>query len=95
MAKVENDLDIYYAVGNANTQRQENELAAIMKKRNSAGWKLISTSTAIVDTKNQFSNLLGKELVISTVEIYILSQYFKQLRKLFTLQSLIIPPSPC
>ena len=48
MAKVENDLDIYYAVGNANTQRQENELA---------GWKLISTSTAIVDTKNQFSNL--------------------------------------
>ena len=57
MAKVENDLDIYYAVGNANTQRQENELAAIMKNRNSAGWKLISTSTAIVDTKNQFSNL--------------------------------------
>ena len=35
MIKVENDLDIYYAAGNANTQRQENELAAIMKKRNS------------------------------------------------------------
>ena len=32
MAEVENDLDIYYAVGNANTQRQENEIAAIMKK---------------------------------------------------------------
>ena len=31
MAKVENDLDIYYAVGNANIQRQENELAEIMK----------------------------------------------------------------
>ena len=31
MAKVENDLDIYYAVRNANIQRQENELAAIMK----------------------------------------------------------------
>ena len=31
MAKVENDLDIYYAVGNANTQKQENELASIMK----------------------------------------------------------------
>ena len=31
MAKVENDLDIYYAVGNANTQRQEYELGAIMK----------------------------------------------------------------
>ena len=44
MAKIENDLDIYYAVGNANTQRQENEIAAIMKKRDSAGWKLISTN---------------------------------------------------
>ena len=41
MAKVENDLDIYYAAGNANIQRQEKELAAIMKKRNHAGWKLI------------------------------------------------------
>ena len=57
MAKLENDLDIYYAVGNANAQRQENELAAIMKKLNSAWWKLRSTSTAIVHTKNQFSNL--------------------------------------
>ena len=46
-----------YAVGNANTHRQENELAAIMKICIFAGWKLISTSTAIVDTKNQFSNL--------------------------------------
>ena len=54
MTKLENDLDIYYAVGNANTQRQENEIKAIMKKRNSAGWRLISTSTAVVDTKNQF-----------------------------------------
>ena len=57
MAKVENDLDIYYGVGNTNTQRQENEIASIMKKRNSAVWKLIATSSAIVDTKNQFSNL--------------------------------------
>ena len=54
MAKVENDLDIYYAVGNANTQRQENEIAAIMKKRNSAGWKLILISITKVDTKTQF-----------------------------------------
>ena len=57
MSHLENDLDIYYAVGNANTQRQENEIAAIMRKRNSAGWKLISTSTAVVNSKNQFSNL--------------------------------------
>ena len=57
MTKLENDLDIYYAVGNANTQRQEREIASIIKKRNSAGWKLIATTTAIVDSKNQFSNL--------------------------------------
>ena len=57
MAHSENDLDIYYAVGNTNTQRQESEIATIIQKRNSAGWKLVSTSTAIVDTKNQFSNL--------------------------------------
>ena len=57
MANSQNDIDIYYAVGNANTKRQENEIAAIMKIRNEAGWKLISTSTAVVDAKNQFSNL--------------------------------------
>ncbi len=72
MAKVDNDIDIYYAVGNANTRRQENELAVIIKKRNSAGWKLISTSTAMVDTKNQFSNLYlfwEKELVVNIADI--------------------------
>ena len=57
MANPENDLDVYYAVGNANTKRQENEIVLIIKKRNSAGWRLVSTSTAIVDTKNKFSNL--------------------------------------
>ena len=57
MSEAKNDLDIYYAVGNANTQRQESEISAIINKRNSSGWRLISTSTAIVDTKNQFSNL--------------------------------------
>ena len=43
-----------------------------MKKLNSAGWKLISTSTALVDNKNQFSNLYlfwEKELVINTDDI--------------------------
>ena len=57
MANPENEVDNYYAAGNANTQRQENEIGLIIKKRNSSGWKLVSTSTAIVDTKNQFSNL--------------------------------------
>jgi len=33
MSHVENDLDIYYAVGNANTQRQENEITAINQKK--------------------------------------------------------------
>ena len=56
MSHVENDLDIYYAFGNANIQIQENEIAVIIKKRNASGWKLISTSTAVVDTKNLFSN---------------------------------------
>jgi len=45
MAQSEKDLDIYDAVGNANTQIQENRNGVIMKKRNSAGWKFISTST--------------------------------------------------
>ena len=55
----------------------ENELAAIMKKRNSAGWKLISTSTAIVDTKNPFFktlSILGKEIANNTVDNSCLSQ---------------------
>ena len=40
MAKVENDLDIYYGVGNANTQRQENEITSIMKNeiRQDGSW---------------------------------------------------------
>tara|TARA_Y100001968_G_scaffold111392_1_gene100875 strand:- start:514 stop:741 length:228 start_codon:yes stop_codon:yes gene_type:complete len=57
MTQRENDLDIYFAVGNANTSRQETEIGKIIKKRNSMGWKLVSTSTAIVDATNQFSNL--------------------------------------
>ena len=32
MANPENDIDIYYAVGNANTQRQENEIGMDKKK---------------------------------------------------------------
>ena len=56
MANSQNDIDIYYALGNANTKRQENEIATIMKIRNKAGWKLISISTAVLETKNQLSN---------------------------------------
>ena len=57
MERVKNDLDIYYAVGNANTKRQESEISAIINKRNAAGWQLISTNTAIVDSKKNFANL--------------------------------------
>ena len=57
MSRTENDFDVYYAVGNTNTLRQENEIGEIIKKRNLLGWKLVSTSTAAVDTSKQFSNL--------------------------------------
>ena len=71
MAKVENELDIYCAVGNSNNQRQEKEFEVIMKKRNSAGWKLISISAAIVDTKNQFKSLsiFVKGIITNTIDI--------------------------
>ena len=32
MLHLENAIDIYYAVGNANIKRQENEIATIIKK---------------------------------------------------------------
>ena len=37
MANYQNEIDIYYAVGNANTMREENEIAIITKIRNQAG----------------------------------------------------------
>ena len=62
MANPVNEVDIYYAVANANTQRQRNESGLIIKKRNSSGWKLVSMSTAIVDKKTNFQiyNYFGK-----------------------------------
>ena len=52
MVIVENDLDIYYAVGNANSQRLENEIAAIMKSVILQYGSWSPKTTAIVDTKN-------------------------------------------
>ena len=62
MTHLENDLDIYYAVGNANTQRQESEIAAIINKRNSGGWKfiLISAKLWILKTNSQTFIYFGK-----------------------------------
>tara|TARA_Y100001968_G_scaffold321159_1_gene355144 strand:+ start:655 stop:855 length:201 start_codon:yes stop_codon:yes gene_type:complete len=57
MVRVKNDFDIYYAVGNTNTFRQETEIEDIIKKRNALGWNLVSTSTAVVDFTKNFSNL--------------------------------------
>ncbi len=57
MEKTDNDLDTFYAVGIANIYRQETEIGGIIKKQNSLGWKLVSISTAVVDTSNQFSKL--------------------------------------
>ena len=85
IAKAENDLDSYYPVGNTNTQRREKEISAIMKNRNSADWSLISTSTAIVDTKNLFSNLyLFEKILINTIDIWYLSQVDYLNQKLLT-----------
>ena len=55
MKNIENDMDIYFAVGN--TLRQEKKIREIFKRRNYLGQKIVSTSTAIVDMENQFSNL--------------------------------------
>ena len=54
MANSQNEIHIYYLFGNNNTKRQENEIASIMKIINEGGWKLMSTSKAVLDTKNQF-----------------------------------------
>ena len=50
MSYKENDLDNYYATGNANNPVQEKENVVIIKKRNASGWKLFLPSTAIVYT---------------------------------------------
>ena len=65
MAKTENELDIYYVVGNVNTSRQEIEIGEIMKKRNLLGSELITNRTNFLDRSNQFSkfvSLLGETI---------------------------------
>ncbi|WP_413682957.1 hypothetical protein [Prochlorococcus sp. MIT 1011] len=57
MTRTEHDLEIYYAVGNTNTSRQESGIGDIIKKINSLVFQLVSTSTAVIDTTNHFSNL--------------------------------------
>ena len=47
MSTTENDLEIYYAAGNAHTSRKEAEIGEIIKKRNLLVWKLVSRSTAL------------------------------------------------
>ena len=56
MIRTENDLDIYYAVGNINTPRQESEIGDIIKKINSLVLQLGSISN-VVDTTDRLSNL--------------------------------------
>ena len=57
MIRTENYLDIYYAVGNINTSRQESEIGDIIKKINSLVLQLGSISKAVVDKTDHFSNL--------------------------------------
>ena len=56
MTRTENDLDIYYAVGNTNTSRHESEIGDIIKKINSLVLQLGSISN-VVDTTDHLSNL--------------------------------------
>ncbi len=44
----ENDLGIYYEFRNPNTSRQETEISAIIKRRNSHRLKLVSSTKAAV-----------------------------------------------
>ena len=57
MTRTENDLDIYYVVGNTNSFRQESEIGDTIKKINSLVLQLGSISNAVVDTTDHFSNL--------------------------------------
>ena len=72
MSNLENDLDIYYAVGNANTQRQENEIASNYQKME-CFWMEIDLKKYgnLRHLKPVFKSLpiLGKEIVINTVDI--------------------------
>ena len=57
MTRTENDLDIYYVVGNTNTFRQESEIGDTIKKINSLVLQLGSISNVVVDTTDHLSNL--------------------------------------
>ena len=59
MAITKNDLDIYYAVGDCNTSRQETEIGEIIKKRNSLGCKLVFTTMIDVDKINHSGELIS------------------------------------
>ena len=56
MTRTENDLDIYYAVRNTNTSRQESEIGDMIKKINSLVLQLGSISN-VVDSTDHLSNL--------------------------------------
>ena len=57
MTRTENDLDIYYVVGNTNTFRQESEIGDMIKKINSLVLQLGSISNVVVYTTDHLSNL--------------------------------------
>ena len=57
MKRTENDLDIYYVVGNTNTFRQESEIGDMIKKINSLVLQLGSIINVVVDTTDHLSNL--------------------------------------
>ena len=89
MAKVENDLDIYSAVGNANTQRQEDEITAIMKKRilPDGSWSQQALQKLILKTSFQIFIYFEKKKLNNTVDMFI--PFPSKLYKLENLHKLI------
>tara|TARA_Y100000816_G_C25586997_1_gene315398 strand:- start:75 stop:263 length:189 start_codon:yes stop_codon:yes gene_type:complete len=62
MAKIRKQLYYLLSSRKCKYSKIRKKLQEIMKKRNSSGWRFISKSSAIVDTKKLFESLsiLGK-----------------------------------
>ena len=86
MASLENDLDIYYPVGNTNTQRQENEITGIKKNviLKIGSWSQQALRYLILKNSFQSFIYLGKEIVNNIVGNLYLFQVRYTNQKLFT-----------
>ena len=91
MIRIENGLDIYYAVGNINTSRKESEIGDIIKKINSLVLQLGSMSNAVVDTNDHFQIFIcfGRKNMSKNKEDFIVLQGMT----LLLLKKLSLPPN--